>query len=174
MFIRSRRRCIAGTHCADRIVGGRRHLRYHVTQEVRIIKIGAMRPGVDSGPTKYYHLVMRGSLGNEEVDVVLRALSDPTRRAILVRLAQGDAGVLEIGAPFLMTQPAITKHLKVLENAGLISRYRDARRRLCRLEPTRLRAVAMWVGSYQTQLVERFERLDDYLDDLQSTREITK
>lgn len=117
---------------------------------------------------------MHSTLSDDDLDVALKALSDPTRRAILVRLAQGDAGVLEVGAPFLMTQPAITKHLKVLERAGLISRHKDARRRLCRLEPKRVHAVSDWVGSYQRLLMERFERLDDYLEELQSTEEITK
>jgi DNA-binding transcriptional ArsR family regulator len=106
-------------------------------------------------------------LADDDLDRAFGALADPTRRAILARLTNGDAGVLEVAAPFRMSQPAITKHLKVLESAGLISRHRDARRRLCRLEPKRLEELSAWMGTYREFWEESFERLDDYLEDLQ-------
>jgi DNA-binding transcriptional ArsR family regulator len=111
-----------------------------------------------------------GSLGlsEDELDRAFGALSDRTRRAILARLAEGEVGVLAVAAPFSMSQPAITKHLKVLEGAGLISRHRDARRRLCRLEPERLRQLSDWVGVYREFWEASFERLDGYLDRLQA------
>jgi DNA-binding transcriptional ArsR family regulator len=102
-----------------------------------------------------------------DLDRTFAALADPTRRAILARLGQGEAGVLELAGPFPISQPAITKHLKVLEAAGLISRHRDARRRLCRLEPQRLEKVSEWVGGYRQYWEESFSRLDDYIDRLQ-------
>jgi DNA-binding transcriptional ArsR family regulator len=107
-------------------------------------------------------------LDEDELDRGFGALSDPTRRAILARLASGDAGVLEVAAPFDMSQPAISKHLKVLEEAGLISRHRHARLRLCRLEPGRLRQLSDWVESYRAFWEESFERLDDVLEELQA------
>ena len=88
-------------------------------------------------------------LTESELDQAFGALSDPTRRAILARLAEGDAGVLDVAAPFPMSQPAVTKHLNVLEEAGLISRHRQARQRLCHLEPARLKQLSDWVGSYR-------------------------
>jgi DNA-binding transcriptional ArsR family regulator len=98
------------------------------------------------------------------------ALADPTRRAILARLAQGHASVLELAEPFEMTQPAISKHLKVLERAGLIARGRDAQRRPCRLEPTRLKQAAEWLGTYREFWEASYERLDDYLFELQKEK----
>ena len=106
------------------------------------------------------------ALADPELDRAFAALADPTRRAILARLGQGEAGVLELAGPFPISQPAISKHLKVLEAAGLISRHRDARRRLCRLEPQRLKHVSEWVGTYRQFWEESFSRLDDYLDTL--------
>ena len=106
-------------------------------------------------------------LTEEELDRAFGALADATRRAILARLARGDAGVLELAEPFPISQPAVTKHLNVLESAGLISRHRDAQRRLCRLEAVRLKHVAEWVGSYREFWEESLERLDEYLDTLQ-------
>ena len=123
---------------------------------------------LDSLNIIYYHLVMGlPALSDTELDRTFGALADPTRRAILARLAKGEAGVLEVAKPFPMTQPAISKHLKVLEGAGLISRHRDARQHLCRLEPERLKDISEWVGSYKHSLEESFERLDSYLDKLQ-------
>src|SRR5512143_1699981 len=82
----------------------------------------------------------------ERLDATFSALADPTRRAILARLAKGEASVLELAEPFALSQPAISKHLKVLERAGLISRSRDAQRRPCRLEGRRLQQAADWIG----------------------------
>jgi DNA-binding transcriptional ArsR family regulator len=97
------------------------------------------------------------------------ALADPTRRAILARLAGGDASVTEIAAPFEMTLPAVSKHLKVLERAGLIARGREAQWRPCRLDAGPLRDVADWVEHYRRHWEESFERLDDYLRELQQS-----
>ncbi len=109
-----------------------------------------------------------GTLSDQELDRGFRALADPTRRAILARLADGEVGVLEVAGPFAMTQPAITKHLKVLESAGLISRRRVARHRLCRLEPERLKELSEWAGSYRRFWEDSFRRLDEHLGSLQS------
>jgi DNA-binding transcriptional ArsR family regulator len=106
------------------------------------------------------------ALSEGELDRAFGALADPTRRAIIARLTTGDAAVLELTARFPMTQPAITKHLKVLESAGLISRRREAQRRLCRLEPQRLGQVSDWVGSYREFWEASFARLDGYLETL--------
>jgi DNA-binding transcriptional ArsR family regulator len=111
------------------------------------------------------------ALTEAELDRAFGALSDPTRRAILARLAEGDAGVLDVAAPFPMSQPAVTKHLGVLEQAGLISRHRLARRRMCHLEPQRLKQLSDWVGSYREFWEESFGRLDELLEELQGQRE---
>ncbi|HLH12479.1 MAG TPA: metalloregulator ArsR/SmtB family transcription factor [Methylovirgula sp.] len=94
------------------------------------------------------------------------ALADPTRRAILSRLALGEASVKELVEPFGLTQPAISKHLAVLEKAGLISRSRDAQRRPCRLEAQALKEAADWIDHYRRFWTESLDRLDDYLQDL--------
>jgi DNA-binding transcriptional ArsR family regulator len=108
------------------------------------------------------------SLSEDDLDRAFGALADRTRRAILARLTEGDAGVLEVAGPFPMSQPAITKHLRVLESAGLVSRHRRARQRLCRLEAGRLRQLSEWVGSYREFWEESFERLDELLEELQT------
>jgi DNA-binding transcriptional ArsR family regulator len=105
------------------------------------------------------------------LDATFAALSDPTRRAILARLASGAATVNELAEPFDMTQPAISKHLKVLERAGLISRSREAQWRPCRLEAAPLEEVAEWVERYRHAWEERFDRLDDYLAGLHAKGE---
>ena len=97
------------------------------------------------------------------IDATLAALADPTRRAILARLAQGEASVTELMAPFDISQPSISKHLKVLERAGLISRGRHAQFRPCRLEAAPLRAVAEWVGQYRAYWDDQLDNLDAYL-----------
>lgn len=102
----------------------------------------------------------------ERLDATFAALADPTRRAILARLAKGEASVLELAEPFAMSQPAISKHLKVLERAGLVSRSRDAQRRPCRLEAAPLREATDWLARYRQHWEARFERLDDLLDEL--------
>jgi DNA-binding transcriptional ArsR family regulator len=106
-----------------------------------------------------------------QLDATFTALADPTRRAILARLARGDASVHELARPFAMSQPAISKHLKVLERAGLVSRGRDAQRRPCHLEPAALRAASEWLGTYKEYWEASFSRLDDVLRDLQPPTE---
>lgn len=96
------------------------------------------------------------------------ALADPTRRAILARLALGEASVSELAAPFDMTMPAVSKHLKVLEGAGLIARGREAQWRPCRIEPEGLKNVDSWLESYRRFWDRRFDRLEQYLHALQS------
>jgi DNA-binding transcriptional ArsR family regulator len=98
------------------------------------------------------------------------ALADPTRRAILARLAGGETSVTELAAPFKMSLPAVSKHLKVLQRAGLIERGRRAQWRPCRLEAEPLRQAADWLANYRQFWEERFERLDDYLQELQETK----
>src|ERR1700683_2621384 len=102
-----------------------------------------------------------------DLDTTFAALADPTRRAILARLASGEASVMDLAEPFAMTQPAISKHLKVLERAGLISRSRDAQRRPRRLEAAPLKDAADWVETYRQFWTESLDRLDDYLHKLQ-------
>ena len=103
----------------------------------------------------------------DHLSLTFAALADPTRRAILARLSRGEASVTELAEPFDMSMPAISKHLKVLERAGLIARGRDAQWRPCRLEGRRLREVADWVEQYRRFWEESFDRLDDYLRELQ-------
>lgn len=104
---------------------------------------------------------------SDTLDKTFAALADPTRRAILERLASGEASVNELAEPFEMTLPGVSKHLKVLERAGLISRGRVAQSRPCRLEATPLREAADWVGRYRRFWEGSFDRLDDYLRELQ-------
>ena len=111
---------------------------------------------------------MLGAISETDLDSTFAALADQTRRAIVARLARGEASVMELAEPFAMTQPAISKHLKVLERAGLITRRRDAQRRPCRLEPKRLQQLSEWVGGYRQFWEESYERLDDYLQQLQA------
>lgn len=106
----------------------------------------------------------------DQLSATFAALADPTRRAILARLATGELSVKELAEPFAMTPPAITKHLKVLEGAGLISRSRQAQWRPCRLEGEPLKDVAEWVERYRKFWDESFDRLEDYLQELQSKR----
>jgi DNA-binding transcriptional ArsR family regulator len=105
---------------------------------------------------------------SERLDATFTALADPTRRAILARLAGGEASVLELTKPFAMSQPAISKHLKVLERAGLITRGRDAQRRPCRIEGKPLADVSGWLESYRQIWEANFQRLDALLEELQS------
>ena len=107
------------------------------------------------------------------LDATFAALADPTRRAILARLTEGDASVNELAAPHDMSLPAISKHLKVLERAGLVVRGRDAQRRPCRLAPEPLREVAEWTERYRRHWEEKLDRLDDYLQHLQATNTTT-
>lgn len=102
------------------------------------------------------------------LDLTFAALADPTRRAILARLAAGPATVGELAAPFSISGPAVSKHLRVLERAGLVSRGRDAQRRPARLEAAPLREVAEWTEEYRRFWDGSFDRLDAYLDDLKT------
>ena len=103
----------------------------------------------------------------DRLSSTLAALADPTRRAILGRLASGEATVMELAQPFAMTLPAVSKHLKVLERAGLIARSRSAQWRPCRLQAGPLRDVAGWIESYRQFWDTSFDRLDEYLTELQ-------
>jgi DNA-binding transcriptional ArsR family regulator len=102
----------------------------------------------------------------DQLSAVFGALADPTRRAILERLARGEATVGELGSPFSVSQPAISRHLKVLETAGLVSRHRRGTAILSRLEPDALRHADGWLERYRAAWEERFERLDEVLGDL--------
>ena len=104
---------------------------------------------------------------DDQLDFLFGALADPTRRAILARLARGEASVTELAAPFAMSMPAVSKHLKVLERAGLISRGRNAQSRPCRLEAAPLADVAEWVQTYRQFWEGSFDRLDEHLRELQ-------
>ena len=108
---------------------------------------------------------------SDPLTATFAALADPTRRAILARLALGEATVTELAAPFDMSLPGISKHLKVLQKAGLIEQGRQAQWRPCRLQPEPLRNVADWVGQYRRHWEESFERLDAYLRDLQKKQQ---
>jgi DNA-binding transcriptional ArsR family regulator len=108
---------------------------------------------------------------SDRLDHTFLALADPTRRAILARLARGEASVTELAEPFDMSQPAISKHLKILERAGLVSRGRDAQRRPCRLEPKPLEAVHAWLERYRQIWDANFERLDALLAELQTPQQ---
>ena len=103
---------------------------------------------------------------NDRLSQTFGALADPTRRAILARLASGEASVTELAQPFAMSMPAISKHLKVLQRAGLIARGREAQWRPCRLQAGPLQDVAGWVEHYRQFWQESFDRLDDYLLEL--------
>jgi len=107
------------------------------------------------------------------LDATFAALADPTRRAILARLALGEASVLELAEPFEMTQPAISKHLKVLERAGLVSRGRDAQRRPRKLEAQPLAEATQWLENYRQFWEGRFRHLDAPLDEMKSCKEET-
>ena len=102
----------------------------------------------------------------DSLDTTFAALADPTRRAILARLAMGEATVMELAEPFAMSQPAISKHLKVLERAGLISRGRDAQRRPCRLEGIPLGDASEWLDGYRRFWEASYERLDVLLEEM--------
>ena len=111
---------------------------------------------------------------SKRLDTTFSALADPTRRAILARLALGEASVMELAEPFAMSQPAISKHLKVLERAGLVSRRRDAQRRPVRLEARPMAAATEWLERYREFWEARFNALDALLGDLQAAKKIPK
>lgn len=105
---------------------------------------------------------------SSQLDATFAALADPTRRAILARLASGEASVTELAEPFEMTQPAISKHLKVLERSGLITRGRDAQRRPCRLEARPLAEATAWLEGYRQYWEANFKQLDALLDEMKA------
>jgi DNA-binding transcriptional ArsR family regulator len=104
----------------------------------------------------------------DDLNTTFAALADPTRRAILARLAAGEASVTELGQPFQMSLPAVSKHLKVLERAGLIARGREAQWRPCRLDAGPLKSAADWLEDYRQFWEQSFDRLANYLDELQT------
>lgn len=110
----------------------------------------------------------------DALTATLSALADPTRRAILTRLSAGEASVRELAAPFDMSLPAVSKHLKVLERAGLITRGRDAQFRPCRLDAAPLKEAADWIGQYQRHWEERLDRMERYLEELQAEKPLPK
>ena len=105
-------------------------------------------------------------MANDQLSVTFAALADPTRRAILARLSQGEASVTELAKPFDLSLPGISKHLKVLQRAGLVTQSRNAQWRPCRLEPGRLKEASEWVGEYRRFWDESFQRLDDVLQEM--------
>jgi DNA-binding transcriptional ArsR family regulator len=109
-----------------------------------------------------------GTSTPERLDATFMALADPTRRAILARLAKGELSVTELAAPFAMSQPAISKHLKVLEHAGLVSRRQDAQRRPCRLEAGALAEVTGWLERHRRLWERNFKQLDAVLDEMKA------
>ncbi|MCC5619964.1 helix-turn-helix transcriptional regulator [Nostoc sp. CHAB 5715] len=110
-------------------------------------------------------------MSNEQLSLTFAALADPTRRAILVHLAKGEASVSELAKPFKMSLPAISKHLKVLERAGLIVRGREAQWRPCQIQAQPLKEAADWIEQYRQLWEQRLSRLDDYLQELQTQEE---
>ena len=125
---------------------------------------------LDNCRTVYNLSVMNGSLAPAQLDAVFAALADPTRRAILSRLASGQATVSELAAPFDMSQPAISKHLKVLERAGLISSAQSAQMRPRRLEGKPLAQASGWLESYREFWEKSYDGLDTLLDELQTSK----
>jgi DNA-binding transcriptional ArsR family regulator len=109
-------------------------------------------------------------IASVHLDTTFAALADPTRRAILARLASGEASVTDLAAPFAISQPAISRHLKVLERAGLISRSRDAQRRPCRVEPRPLAQATSWLENYRRSLESSFLRLDALLHEMKASK----
>jgi DNA-binding transcriptional ArsR family regulator len=109
-------------------------------------------------------------LTTDQLSTTLAALSDPTRRAILARLATGEATVTQLAAPFAMSMPAVSRHLNVLEQAGLITRGREAQWRPCRITGGPLKNVADWLAHYERFWTESFDRLDDYLREAQKKK----
>ena len=110
--------------------------------------------------------MVKDAPAQERLDGIFTALADPTRRAIIARLARGEASVNELAAPFEMSLPAVSKHLKVLERAGLVERGRDRQRRPARLVGDPLKEVAEWTDGYRRFWEESYERLDEYLEEL--------
>ena len=115
-----------------------------------------------------FNQLVHNVMAQDRLSTTFAALADPTRRAILARLALGETSVTELAKPFEMSLPAVSKHLKVLERAGLIVRGREAQRRPCRIEPAALKDVDDWLERYRQLWEERLDRLEDYLRELQA------
>ena len=111
-------------------------------------------------------------MSTDQLSTTFAALADPTRRAILARLASGECSVTELAEPFEMSLPAVSKHLRVLERAGLVARGREAQWRPCRLQPAPLKDVSEWIEQYREMWEQRFDRLEVYLQELKA-KEIT-
>ena len=124
------------------------------------------RPALYITVRLYNHTVMQRT--TQQLDAIFAALADPTRRALVARLATGEASVMELAKPFAMSQPAISKHLKVLERAGLISRGQDRQRRPRRLEARRLAEATRWLERYRKIWEDNFQRLDALLEELKA------
>jgi DNA-binding transcriptional ArsR family regulator len=118
--------------------------------------------------TRLFNQLVHNAMPADRLSTTFAALADPTRRAILARLALGQTSVTELAEPFEMSLPAISKHLKVLEHAGLIARGREAQWRPCRIEGTALKDVNNWLERYRQFWDQSFDRLDDYLRELQA------
>jgi len=116
----------------------------------------------------YLTIMLNAILEPDHLSSTLNALADPTRRAVLSRLARGEAMVSELAAPFAISLPAVSRHLRVLESAGLILRGRAAQWRPCRLRPAPLKEVAAWVGQYRQMWEQNLDQLEDYLSDIQA------
>ncbi len=106
------------------------------------------------------------------LDKVFAALADPTRRALLVRLTEGDVGVMDLAAPFEMSQPAISRHVKVLEAAGLVTRYRRGTHRMCKLAPETLGSIEPWLDLIATRYRARYDRLDEVLENMNTKGDV--
>jgi DNA-binding transcriptional ArsR family regulator len=119
---------------------------------------------------KLNNRTVKYEMDSDRLSTTFAALADPTRRAILARLVNGEASVTDLAEPFAMSMPAVSRHLKVLEHAGLIARGREAQWRPCRLEAAPLRDIADWVEHYRRFWEESFDRLDEYLHELQAAR----
>ena len=113
-------------------------------------------------------------LPSDRLNLIFAALADPTRRAILSRLIEGEVSVMDLAAPFDMSQPAISKHLKVLERAGLVSRGREAQRRPVKVEAARLSEATDWLEKYRQALEQNFQRFDALLEELKTNRKKSK
>ena len=127
-----------------------------------------MKPLTQFRATYFTIRLITPPMSADHLSATFAALADPTRRAILARLASGESSVTEIARPFKISLPAITKHLKVLERSGLITRSRDAQWRPCRLEAAPMKEAADWLQHYRRHWEESFDRLDEYLNQLQA------
>ena len=151
----------------SRTFPGPSHRRCHVSRKVGM-------PELDGTPRLWHYITTsfwncEVMLAADSLSRVLGALADPTRRSILARLAKGDATVAEVAAPFPMSQPAISKHLKVLEAAGLVTRSRRATARLSHLEAKPLQTAAAWIEDYQRFWADSFDALEDHLTTVKDT-----